>query len=88
MKSVFLAVALVGVALVPEWVSACPVCAPGADENRVAFIATTAFMTAMPLLMVGGFVVWLLRRSREVERAERAAAASPPAASRSLPARS
>jgi hypothetical protein len=30
----------------------------------VAFIATTAFMTFLPLLLIGGVVWWLCRRAR------------------------
>ncbi|HEY5656767.1 MAG TPA: hypothetical protein VIY27_03170 [Myxococcota bacterium] len=45
---------------------ACSVCSAGRDEaNRVAFIATTAFMTFLPLLMIGGVVWWLVRRVRQ-----------------------
>ena len=44
---------------------ACSVCSAGRDEaNRVAFIATTAFMTFLPLLMIGGVIWWLYRRVR------------------------
>jgi cbb3-type cytochrome oxidase subunit 3 len=49
----------------PRVVWACPVCTAGRDEaNRVAFIATTAFLTFLPLLMVGGVIWWLFRRAR------------------------
>ena len=44
---------------------ACSVCTAGRDEaNRVAFIATTAFLTFLPLLMIGGVVWWLCVRVR------------------------
>ena len=44
---------------------ACSVCTAGRDEaNRVAFIATTAFLTILPLLMIGGVVWWLSKRVR------------------------
>ena len=50
-------------AALPRAAEACAVCTSGrADETRVAFIATTAFMTAMPLLLVGGLVLYLRRR--------------------------
>jgi hypothetical protein len=48
--------------LVPELARACPVCMGGAEEEvRKAFIITTAFLSACPLLMVGALVWWLRR---------------------------
>ena len=48
--------------LAPRAAQACAVCSTGReDETRVAFIVTTAFMTALPLLVLGGGF-WLLRR--------------------------
>ena len=45
--------------------NACPVCFdPQNEANRVAFIATTVFLTFLPLLMIGGIVLWLRRRFR------------------------
>lgn len=53
----------------PRLASACPVCTAGRDEeNRIAFIATTAFLTFFPLLMIGGVVWWLRKRVRQIER--------------------
>jgi hypothetical protein len=51
----------------PEVAHACPVCFDPKAENRIAFLATTIFMTALPLAMVGAVVSWLRRRSRLVE---------------------
>jgi hypothetical protein len=49
---------------------ACSVCTAGRDEaNRVAFIATTAFLTFLPLLMIGGVVWWLRKRVHQLARA-------------------
>jgi hypothetical protein len=54
---------------------ACSVCSAGRDEaNRVAFIATTAFLTFLPLLMIGGVVWWLRKRVRRHGDAANAAA--------------
>ena len=45
----------------PELSQACSVCSAGReDENRLAFILTTAFLTFLPLSMIGG-CVWYLR---------------------------
>jgi high-affinity Fe2+/Pb2+ permease len=44
----------------------CPVCFSAKnDENRVAFIVTTAFLTFLPLGLIGGGVWWLRRRARQ-----------------------
>ncbi len=39
-------------------------------DNRFAFIATTAFLTLFPLAIVGGTVLWLRKRVREMEEEE------------------
>ena len=45
---------------------ACAVCASGPTDNRAEFILTTAFMTALPLLLVGGLVLFLRARARRL----------------------
>jgi hypothetical protein len=74
------AAAIVGIAVwAPRIASACPVCMAGRDEeNRIAFIATTAFLTFFPLLMIGGVVWWLRKRVRQVERSAPVAPAVAP----------
>jgi hypothetical protein len=55
----------------PRIAVACSVCSAGReDETRTAFIVTTAFMSALPLVVVGGAVWWLRRRARSLEGAE------------------
>ena len=39
-------------------------------DNRFAFIAMTAFLTLFPLAIVGGTVLWLRKRVREMEEEE------------------
>jgi hypothetical protein len=57
--------------LAPTIAEACPVCMGGAEEEvRKAFIFATAFLTACPLLMVGGVVWWLRRTLRAASEAE------------------
>jgi hypothetical protein len=52
----------------PELSQACSVCSAGReDENRLAFILTTAFLTFLPLSMIGGFVWYLRRRYLQLE---------------------
>ena len=58
--------ALALVFLVPDVAHACPVCFDPRDENRVAFLATTVFMSLFPLSMVGGVGLWLRKRAREL----------------------
>ncbi len=57
----FLVVASPGLA----W--ACAVCGAGRNEaSRQAFIWTTALLSALPPLLVGGLVWWLVRRARSL----------------------
>lgn len=46
---------------------ACAACAAGPTNNRAEFILTTAFMTALPLVLVGGVVLFLRARARRLE---------------------
>lgn len=62
--------AMIGVAVVlfavfPEGVAACPVCFDSSDENRMAFIATTAFLSLMPLGMVAGAGLWIRKKVKD-----------------------
>ena len=58
---------------------ACAVCSAGReDENRLAFLLTTIFLTVLPPVIVGGVVWWLRGRVRQME------AAAKPAISRRL----
>lgn len=64
-----------GLALVlaasPRVAEACAVCfSGGSEETRTAFILTTIFLTALPLLLIGGLVVWFWVRIRRLEAAE------------------
>lgn len=55
------------VGALPEVALACPVCFDARDENRQAFLATTAFMSLLPLGMVAGAGLWIRRRTRELD---------------------
>lgn len=51
----------------PALAEACAVCGAARSEaSRDAFIATTVFMTLLPLLAIGGVVLWLRRRARRL----------------------
>ena len=58
------------VLLLPEALHACPVCFDARDENRRAFLVATAFLSLLPLAMVGGAGLWLRRRSRRIDEDE------------------
>lgn len=62
---VALALGLLALVALPDAAYACAACFDANDENRQAFIATTAFLTLLPLGMVGGAGLWLRRRARE-----------------------
>ena len=53
---------LVTLALLPSPALACSVCYSANEPNRLAFIATTAFLSLFPLAMVGGIAWWLWRQ--------------------------
>jgi len=56
--------ALLGLA--PELARACAVCGAGADEDqsRVAYLVTMLVLSALPLAMFGGILLWLRRQHR------------------------
>jgi hypothetical protein len=64
---VFAGAAFLLMAVLPDVALACPVCFDGRDENRQAFLATTAFMSLLPLGMVAGTGLWIRRRTRELD---------------------
>ena len=59
---------LVLLAVVPEAAEACAVCFDAKDENRQAFLATTAFLSLLPLGMVAGAGMWMRKRSKEIDQ--------------------
>ncbi len=63
--AILLATALL---LLPGAAGACSVCFSATEENRIAFIATTVFLSVLPLSLLGGIGWWLRRRVLEMER--------------------
>lgn len=65
-KALGLALGLALAALVawPGYAHACPMCFDASAENRMAFLLTAVFLTALPLTMASGFGLWLRRRIR------------------------
>ena len=67
-----LLIALVWVVLGSTGVPAaigCASCGFGDDGTRGAFLATTAIMTLVPLLALGGFILYLRFRFKKVKEA-------------------
>ncbi len=55
-------VLLLALLLAPQLSQACAVCFSSNDQNRLAFAVTTVFLTVLPLVMIGSFVLWLRQR--------------------------
>lgn len=49
----------------PDAAAACPVCFDSSDENRMAFLATTAFLSLLPLGMVAGAGLWIRKKAND-----------------------
>lgn len=59
--------------LAPDAAQACAVCFAGkADGARIAFIATTGLLTAMPFVLLGAGLWWIRKRLRADEAAQEA----------------
>ncbi|MDH3520634.1 MAG: hypothetical protein OEM49_09275 [Myxococcales bacterium] len=72
----------------PQLARACSVCTAGRDEeSRFAFILTTAFMTILPLVLIGGVVWWLRSRVRAHESAAISVSGAPDASTSARAAR-
>ncbi len=63
--------ALLLLVLLPDTVQACAVCFDASDENRQAFLATTAFLSLLPLGMVGSVGLWIRSRLAGEDRESR-----------------
>jgi hypothetical protein len=68
-----LVLALIALAAIPEVGHACPMCFDGPGETRQAFLATTAFLTLLPLGLVAGAGAWLRSKARRAESMESSA---------------
>ncbi len=60
---------VVALVVVPAAALACPSCVNTQEENRVAYLVTTAFLSLLPLAMMGGIGFWLWRSARAAARA-------------------
>ncbi len=53
--------------LLPASARACSVCYDPTEENRQAFLGSTAILTLLPLALIGGGGWWLWRRIEAAE---------------------
>lgn len=54
--------------LLPRAALACAVCGFGEDQSRIAYIATTAFLSALPIALLVGLLIFLRRVTRSEKR--------------------
>ena len=59
------------VVIAPSLAWACPGCIGANEENRLAFLGTTALLTFIPLIVIGVTVRWLQLRARRLEEESR-----------------
>jgi len=79
-KALFAAPAL-ALAL-PDAAQACAMCVSAQDDAVVAaFAVASVFLSMTPLIMIGGFVWWLRRRSQKIQAEEAAGVIRLPLAS-------
>lgn len=65
MRRALAALTVLAVLVLPDVTHACPVCFDPNDAQRNIFLASTIFLSALPLSMIGGIVFWLRERSRD-----------------------
>lgn len=63
-------VALLLLAAAPDAAHACAVCFDAKEGTRMAFLATTALLSFLPLGMVAGTGLWLRKRAKELDEEE------------------
>ena len=54
--------------LLPRAALACAVCGFGEDQSRIAYIATTALLSALPIALLAGLLIFLRRATRAEKR--------------------
>lgn len=65
------ALVLAFVLLAPRVSLACAVCMSGREEaSQWAFIGTTIVLSLLPLTLIGGMILWIRRRLRQMEAEE------------------
>ena len=69
--------AVVGALALPSVAFACPNCIDAVEGSRMAFIVTTGILSFLPLMMIGGTVLFFRHRAREVAAQQLALLADP-----------
>jgi len=60
---------VLGFGSLPGAALACPMCLAAKDDAvQMAFLLTTVLLSALPVIMVGTLIVWIARRSSEIDR--------------------
>ncbi|MDE0885569.1 MAG: hypothetical protein OSB70_08565 [Myxococcota bacterium] len=81
-RGLILALALVAATLLADAASACTVCLGAQTEaSRKAFVGTTAFLTFLPLTVVGGVIALFVRRTLAQEALDESSRVEDPNAS-------
>ena len=55
------------VLLLPRLAWACPVCGQGREGSESALLIMSGILSALPLLMIGGIVAWIVSRARAAD---------------------
>ncbi len=63
-KSIRAGLTIGAVALATKSSFACAVCSVTSEKARYAYYATTAFMSLLPILMIGGVVYYIAKKGR------------------------
>jgi hypothetical protein len=64
-----LRVIALGLGSLPGAALACPMCLAAKDDAvQMAFLLTTVLLSALPVIMIGSLIIWIARRSIEIDR--------------------
>ena len=78
MQRLIASAAALAILATPALAWACPVCFKATEQNRMAFLITTGFLTFFPLLLIGGLVWYLRRRALQRDADEAGELQQPP----------
>jgi hypothetical protein len=65
-----------GVVTLATVANACPVCGVGPEKGQGTYIFMSGILSALPLLSIGGVVLWVALRVRAAAKADEAALAA------------
>lgn len=67
MRQTIAALAFALASLPAQQALACAVCFSGRDESRVAYLATTIFMTSIPIFVLAVGIYWVVKKASAAE---------------------